>query len=120
MVELEKETGQGRLYLFHGRIAQLLDQTAKNAGLAKTQYKEWGEEDGVDTKEYKRGRILSKRGKKRAGGYGRYYQEIREAKGERGRRTDEARGRTRKNEQEKQWQDWEKEKQEEEKAQDEQ
>ena len=33
------ETGKGEVGRFHGRIEQILDRSAKNAGLTKTQYK---------------------------------------------------------------------------------
>ena len=48
--------------------------------LAETNYKDWEKDEGLDTREYKRGRIHSKRIKSRAGGNDRYYKGIREEK----------------------------------------
>ena len=42
MGEPEKETGRGEIDFFHGQRAQLLDQSVKNTGIAKTQYNDWG------------------------------------------------------------------------------
>ena len=36
---LDRETGHGKVDLGHGRIEHIVDNTAKNSGLVKTQYK---------------------------------------------------------------------------------
>ena len=36
---LDRETEQGKVDLHHGRIEQILDQAAENAGLPKAQYR---------------------------------------------------------------------------------
>ena len=85
----------------HGRIGRILDQSPQIAGLTKTQYKDWGDEEASDTRRRKRGRSLSERRKSREAHNERYYQEQWEVREDRRLRADEARGRTRKDKEEK-------------------
>ena len=64
---LDRETGQGKVVLFHGRIEQIIDQAAKNAALAKTQYKFRKKAGRIDTRVFARGRSKSKRVKESSG-----------------------------------------------------
>ena len=55
MASRDEETGRGKSGPFHGRIERILDNAAKIAGLAKTQYKDWGKAESHDTRDRKWG-----------------------------------------------------------------
>ena len=109
---LDGETGQGEADLFRGRIEHILDNAARNAGLATTQSKCWKkEEEGIDARVLTRGRIKSERIKE-SGGAGKYYQERWAERDSRQRRTEEARER-KKSREGKQMETWQKDQKEE-------
>ena len=64
---LDRETGQGKVDLLHGRIEHIIDNAAKNAGLMKAQYKCWEKAEGIDARVPTRGRRIPERIKEREG-----------------------------------------------------
>ena len=109
MQVLDRETGHGGVDLPHGRIEQILDQAATDAGLRKTQYKLW-EKAGGSTQEYSDAEEESQNQRESGGGY---CQERWAGHDARQRRTEEEMGRTKKRDGGKQMETWKKDQPEE-------